>query len=185
LNWCSNSHLSLFSPHALVLASNTKEVLPKNFEARMALGDGQDGLVAMILDIQDVEMPELDELFALNINNNQLGQVTEAVSVDEQNALTFMQTNRAPPDEQHASAPAQSPLVTKTTRGGSQVNVTPTVAAGATHFYIALLLEFHYKLLPGTFAGTNEGAARMADMKVEKRKIFSTLTHMMIKELLQ
>ena len=150
----------------------------------MVFGDNLDDLEAMLLAGATDEMPGLDNIFAFNINHNLLGQATEAVSADEQTALTFVQTHRAPPDKQHPSAPAQNPLMTKTTRDGSRVQMTPTVVAGATHFYIALLLEFHYKLLPGTFAGTNEATTRMADMNVETKEIFSTLTHMMIKELL-
>ena len=53
--------------------------------------------------------------------------------------------------------------------------------AGATHFYIALEVEFHYKLTPGTFAGIT--GSRMTDMKPETKEIFSCLAHMMMKEL--
>jgi hypothetical protein len=131
-------------------------VLPKNFEIRMVFGDNLDDLEAMILAVETDEMPELENIFAFDINHNLLGQATEGVPADEQTALTFVQTHRAPPDKQHPSAPAQNPLMTKTTRDGSRVQKGPPVVAGATQFYIALLLEFHYKLLPGTFAGTNE-----------------------------
>jgi hypothetical protein len=61
--------------------------------------------------------------------------------------------------------------------------MAPAVLAGATHFYIALRLEFHYKLFPGTFAGKEKGSTRMADMNAETKEIFSCLTHMMMMEL--
>jgi hypothetical protein len=182
LNCCSNSHLSLFSPNALVLASNTKEVLSiycntlKNIMELFL-----DNLDPAELDAAIAAMPESCNNFDSEFHPLPLFQATEVNSEVEQRAGDFVLNNKAPVERQHSSAPTHSPFVTKTNRDGSPVGMTPTAVAGATHFYIALQLEFHYKLFPGTFAGKK--GSRMTDMKPETKEIFSCLTHMMMKEL--
>jgi hypothetical protein len=110
-----------------------------------------------------------------------LSQATEGDSDDEKRARTFALENQAPVAQQHSGPPKRSPLETKTIRDDTLVVKNATNVAGATHFYIALGVEFHYKLTPGTFAGIT--GSRMTNMPVETKEIFSCLTHMMTKEL--
>jgi hypothetical protein len=56
-----------------------------------------------------------------------------------------------------------------------------TNAAGATHFYLALQVEWHYKMAPGTFAC--ESGSRLTKLSTEQKEIFNCLVHMMTKQL--
>jgi hypothetical protein len=69
----------------------------------------------------------------------------------------------------------------KKTRNDTTAQMNATNVAGATHFYFALQVEWHYKLAPGTFAGID--GSRLTSLSTEKKEICCCLMHMMMKEL--
>jgi hypothetical protein len=71
---------------------------------------------------------------------------------DEQLASNFVQEHRAHEGEQGQSPPQYSPFETKKHRGETMGQLPATNVAGATHFYLALQVEWYFKMVPGTFA---------------------------------
>jgi hypothetical protein len=66
-------------------------------------------------------------------------------------------------------------------RGEAMGLLLSTNVAGATHFYLALQVEWHFKMAPGTFAG--QKGTRLTALKPDKKKILDCLMHMMMTQL--